>query len=296
MSEIYEGESTVRFVIPNSATITSATAYQKLYDQTGVLEETPTVLTYTSAQLSESPTDKEVLVNVTPVSSFPVEFWVNLVYNDGSAKTKREQFQVVTPYVSVEEIVAAGGLDMYDHTMPNYRSPEQVREMEALARKVIEAYTGRRFYHEYLSIRVEGTNLTELFFPREIQSVDLVLHDVTEEVIYSETTGSYVVSPSGHLLVVEDDSGDRYGFPEGYHYTAIGIFGYESVPYDIQLAAKQLAVHYLCNDAAGANNYIDQFKFGESQTRTHRLAFIGTGLRSVDLLLDPYRFDHYVVL
>lgn len=297
MSEVYEGEETVTFVLLDSVTITSVTGYQVLYDDSAQPVEISTALSYTETPIGGTPTHKEVEVNVYDLSSWPTDFFVHVVYDDaGTQKTIKQKFLVVRPYATVQEIAAAGGFDLDDDSKPNYRSYATIREHEAVARKVIEAYTGRTFKREYTAVKLDGTDQTELYCPYEVQWVGLVTHNKTEEAIYSSTTGSVVVSPSGHLLTILDDQNYKYGFPEGYNYTVVGIFGEDVVPYDIQLAAKQLAVHYLCQDAGAANAYVDQTKWGESQTRTNRLGFVGTGLRTVDIILDPYRFHDIRVL
>jgi hypothetical protein len=296
MIEVYQGELTVSVMIPNAYTVTAVTITQKMYDDvTGDRVDEDTTPAYTEEPIGATPTHKYVHVDVSNVSGWPSPFTIRIdVLVDGDSKFIKSSYDIVVPYATVDEIVAAGNIDLEDINSSNYKTYQQVRDAEAIARHTIESYTGRFFGRSYSKWDVQGTDKTVLFSDEHILWLGAVFHD--DEAIYDSDTGSYEVSESGHTFEVKDDDGERYGFPEGYKYSVIGIFGNDDVPYDVTLAAKQLAVHFLCSDSATQNNYIDQVKFGESANRYNRLAFYGTGLHNVDLLLNKYRFHNYKVL
>jgi hypothetical protein len=215
---------------------------------------------------------------------------------DGSTpRVIKSYYDVVSPYATVQEIVASGNFNISDINARNYKSPTTIRDMESVARHVINAYTGRQFGRFYDTRTFDGTDKDRLYSDEHFSWVGAV-SVVGGDILYTETNGNEVeISPSGHLVSILD-GGETLGFPEGYRYRVTGIYGEKSVPYDIQLAAKMLTIHYLCEDASKQNKYIEQTKFGESALKTNRLAFAGTGLMAVDRILEPYRIGTFRVL
>lgn len=296
MIEIYEGELAVTFIVKNSYTIQSVKGYQTLYDNEGNPTEVETVLLYTSTPIGSTPVEKTLEVDVSGLSQWPAPFRVQINMLDGSTpRVIKSHYAVVQPYATVNAIALSGGVNITDQNAPNYKSPNLVRDMESVARHVINAFTGRTFGRFYDSRAFEGTDKDRLYSDEHFSWVGAVSVE-GGDVLYDDTTTTTTeISPSGHLLFVKDGD-ERLGFPEGYKYRVVGIYGEPSVPYDVQLAAKMLTIHYLCEDAAQQNQYIDQIKFGESATRTNRLAFSGTGLMAVDRILEPYRIGTFRVL
>lgn len=296
MIEIYEGEISVTFVVDNTFTIESITGFQTLYDTSGTREQVSSVLTYASEPIGDTPTEKLITVDVSELSQWPAPFRIEIEMLDGiTPRTIKSEYSVVQPYVSINQIALSGGINISDPDGPGYKSPSLVRDMESVARHVINAYTGRTFGRFYESRTFDGTDRDRLYSDEHfvwVGAVSISGGEVLYDGVLPTTTE---VSPSGHLLFVNDGD-DRLGFPEGYRYRVVAIYGESSVPYDIQIAAKMLSIHYLCEDVAQQNKYIDQIKFGESATRSNRLAFAGTGLMAVDRILEPYRIGNFRVL
>jgi hypothetical protein len=296
MIEIYEGEATVSQVVPVTYDVTAVTITQRMYSSvTGERDDEIVTPAYTEENIGNTPTHKYVHVVLGDISQWPTSFELRIdVEIDAVPRFIKVDYNVVTPYVSVVEIALAGELDMDNPASPNYKSYNTIRDMESLARHIIESYTGKFFGRSYDKWDADGTDSTELYSSDKVVWVGAVMHD--DDVIFGENTGTCEVSDSRNLISVKDDGGESYGFPEHYSYSVIGIKGEDSVPYDVVLAAKQLAVHYLCNDSATTNKFIDQVKFGESANRWNRQAFSGTGLHAADLLLGKYRFHNYKVI
>jgi hypothetical protein len=293
--EIYEGEITTTMVIKNSWDVLSVTGYHSLYDELGNATEVDYALPVTEEPIGEVPLYKNLTVDVSAGSEWPTNFRIEVVVDDnGTERTIKNYYSVVTPYVLTEEIIISGGFNTTSQDAPNYRPYQTIREMESLARHIIEGYTGRMFGRTYTAMDFDGTDKDMLYCDEHFLWVGAVA--VRDEAIFAPALDTTVeISPSGHLLYIRD--GDEHlGFPSGYKYRVVGIFGENDVPYDVTLAAKMLAIHYLCNDSAQQNAYVDQVKFGESATRTNRLAFAGTGLLAVDRLLEKYRFHNFRVL
>jgi hypothetical protein len=296
MIEVYQGELTVSILVPYAYVVTDVTITQEMFDSvTGARADVESTPSYTQEPIGLTPTHKYVIVDVSGVSGWPTPFSIRIdLLVDGDPKFIKSSYEVVVPYATVSDIASAGNFDTDNELASNYKSYQQLRDAEAIARHTIEADTGRFFGRAYSKWTVQGTDKTVLYSDRHVTWLGAVFHD--DEAIYDEDTGSYELSDSAYCISVKDDDGENYGFPEGYAYSVIGIFGEDDVPYDITLAAKQLAVHFLCSDSAIVNNYIDQTKFGESANRYNRLAFSRTGLQNVDLLLNKYRFHNYKVL
>jgi hypothetical protein len=293
MIEIYEGEINVSFIVKDSYTIQNVRGYQTLYDDRSMPEEVMTPLLYTSVT---SGTDKTLTVDVSGLSSWPAPFRVEINMLDGvTPRVIKSYYAVVQPYVSVASIVASGGISITDINAANYKSPSLIRDMESVARHVINAYTGRQFGRFYEARTFDGTDRDRLYSDEHFSWVGAVSVG-GGDILYTQTNGNSIeISPSGHLLYVKDGE-SPLGFPEGYRYRVTGIYGENSVPYDVELACKMLSIHYLCEDSVKQNQYIDQVKFGESGLRANRLAFAGTGLMAVDRILEPYRIGNFRVL
>lgn len=294
MIEIYRNEPYVTVVIAPGLQVTGVAAYQYLYNDAGEM-----IRSQLSPEFDFQPGEEgeysNVVVDVADITDWPTRFDIAVsVTKYGNPETIVSEFNVIYPYATPYEIAVAAGMQTESETLPNYVSLNDIREMEALARLTVEAYTGKRFGRFYEKVSVPGTDDDYLYSNEQIDWIGLVLHD--DDVIYSDSVGSYSVSPSGSVLKVRDDSGSYVAFPEGYSYDVVGIFGSAFIPRDVNMAAKQLAVFFLCGDAATTNKYIDQVKFGEAADRYNRLAYIGTGLRSADLLLAKYRMGNFEVI
>jgi hypothetical protein len=289
MIEVYSGEPTVEITLPDAYTITAVAVSQ--------LDAAPVTPVYTVSAPFGSPAKKTVTVDVIEQTSWPAEFSIRIDLLVGSTpRFAKYDYRPVVPYVSVEDIASAGGLSLTDSDSPSYRSYSDVKEMETLARHIVEAYTGKFFGKEYGVRRGEGTDSASLYSGSPIVWIDSVTHDDDVLFSWSDSIGSSEISPTGHTVEIKDESGERYGFPENSKYEIAGIFGMNSVPTDVDMATKMLAVHFLCSDSAAHNSYIEQIKFGESANKYNRLAFAGTGLLAADTLLQKYRFHNYKVL
>jgi hypothetical protein len=293
--EIYEGEPTVIVLLDDSHDLVSVKAYRSIFNDSGRREVEEIEPPFTNTLISNSAA-REIAVDVSELSQWPAPFRLEIQYYDGpTLRTVKNSYDVVTQYAGVEDIAISGNVSITDTFAQNYQPWTVVREMESLARRTVEAFTGISFGRRYKKVQVDASDSTSLYLDEELSWVGAVFHD--EEMIYGPGLDSTVnISDTGRLIEVYDSSGDKFGFPSGFNYYVVGIFGPEEVPYDVELATKQLAIFYLCADSSTMNKYVEQIKFGESAVKTNRMAFTGTGLRSVDLLLDHYRFHRYKLI
>jgi len=289
MSEIYESQTQVVLQIPNADTITSVKASQVRWDYERPPLEIVETASYTVG--SESPL-KNVSINI-PATFKMADFNVEIITNSG---TFRDSYERVVPYASVDQLAHAAGVQHTDPAGDNYRSEDDIKQIESLTRAVIESETGRCFGKWYQAYDLEGTETHVLYSSEPVLDVDLLrTHD---DILYGPDTVDidYAVTPSGHGVELFEDIDIYYGFPDGYTYMLVGTFGYNKVPADINHAAILIGSTYLCSPASYWNRYVEQTKFGESQTKFHRLAFAGTGNAAADIILQKYQFHRYFII
>jgi hypothetical protein len=289
MSEIYEDQTQVVVQVPTADTVQSVSTYQDIWDY----DRPPVNLAYgASYSVGSGSPLKDVTVTLPGVLKMS-DFTLEVVTNN---RTIREQHSRVVPYATVDQLASAAGVQYTDPQADNYRSEDEIKQIESLARTVIESITGQCFGKWYTAYDIEGTESQVLYSSNPILSVDLLrTHD---DVLYNADTldVDYAVTPSGHGLEIFEDVDIYYGFPDGYTYMLAGTFGYERVPTDIMHAAILIGSTYLCSPASYWNRYVEQTKFGESQTKFNRLAFVGTGNAAADIILQKYQFHRYFVI
>jgi hypothetical protein len=289
MSEIYESQTQVIIQIPAADIITSVRASQVRWDYERPPIEIVESATYTVD--TESPL-KNVSIDI-PGTFEMTDFSVEVITNSG---TFRGSYERVVPYATVDQLAAAAGVQYTDPAGDNYRSEADIKQIESLARTVIESITGRCFGKWYTAYDLEGTETRVLYSSEPILFVDLLrTHD---DILYGPDTTDvdYAITPSGHGVELFEDVDIYYGFPDGYTYMLVGTFGYDKVPADINHAAILIGSTYLCSPASYWNRYVEQTKFGESQTKFNRLAFVGTGNAAADIILQKYQFHRYFVI
>jgi hypothetical protein len=289
MSEIYDSQTQVIIQIPAADIITSVRASQVRWDYERPPIEIVEAATYTVD--TGSPL-KNVSIDI-PASLEMADFSVEVITNSG---TFRGSYERVVPYATVDQLATAAGVQYTDPAGDNYRSEADIKQIESLARTVIESITGRCFGKWYTAYDLEGTETRVLYSSEPILFVDLLrTHD---DILYGPDTTDvdYAITPSGHGVELFEDVDIYYGFPDGYTYMLVGTFGYDKVPADINHAAILIGSTYLCSPASYWNRYVEQTKFGESQTKFNRLAFVGTGNAAADIILQKYQFHRYFVI
>lgn len=207
-----------------------------------------------------------------------------------------DKVAVVTPYAEIDNIALEAGLSLTPGDS-NYKSIDEITRAETQARRAIEAYTGQFFGRRGGSEYAEAAGNEILTLSEPVIQVNAVYYgtrkiydhlEVDNEAVFETSpTGQSIV---GYLPLTDGSRSDTYASFARYNkYIVEGIFGYETVPADIQEAATVLAAFYLCKDSTYWNRFIKQVKFGESQMAYDTRAFGGTGVAYVDMLLDPYR-------
>ncbi len=225
---------------------------------------------------------------------------------------------VVTPYASLAEVIQDLGLGT-DPSDPNYKSYHELVMAEKFARKVIENYTGQRFYLYDGTETIMGSGSDILPLPFKIDTLhelyqnDILLVDNINNV--NNWISSPLVSETGFGLRVDRSNtldntvyvangmvppsiNDYYGgaFMKDVKYRVQGKFGWADVPDNVEQATIQLIGDYFSKDRIWTNKYLKSIKTFDWQFEYLSDAYRGTGNAYADQLLYPYVITSMVVI
>lgn len=203
-----------------------------------------------------------------------------------------EEYAVVTPYAPWS----------YFQSKTTY---SEYLECERIARKVIDWYCGQSFGKIEAVYSVEGSDTNGLRMPRRLLS----LTEVRWQDIY--TNPSVITAPSPYDGWVEYNwelmangwilrtprSRSRldaaypvkFSFKRNTSYNVEGVWGYSSVPTNVEDAAKILIANLLCKDQKYRDKYLESIATGDWDIKFMKEAFEGTGSVTADQLLADYR-------
>ena len=239
-------------------------------------------------------------------------------YIEGSFVQKRHNLFVVQPYIDLTQAVDELGIGS-DPSDPNYKSYAELQDAEGYARRIIEAYTGQRFY-EYFDSHTgygDGTDvlpmpfrITELkeLYSNDIKLIDVALgiQDFGYDVQISESRfalrinranliDNTVYTANGFVPpTINDGSGG--GFSRGIAYKVEANFGWERVPDEVEIACLELMKDYFSRDKIWRNKYLHSVQSFDWHFEYNTGAFIGTGNLYVDQLLLPYVLTQMVLI
>lgn len=237
---------------------------------------------------------------------------------DGEEVSKEHVLYIRTPYVELAQAMDSLGIGT-DPSDPNFKSYAELSEAEQYARRVIENYTGQRFYlYDDLHV-VYGDDSDSLRLPfrlntlHELYSNDILLLDTINDinnwgytVQISEScfgirlnranmldntvyTANGMVPPS-----VNDFTGGA--FSKGVSYRVQGRYGWPEVPDDVETACIELMRDYFSKDRTWRNKYLNSVQSFDWHFEYNTGAYIGTGNIYVDQLLLPYVLTQMVVI
>jgi hypothetical protein len=243
---------------------------------------------------------------------------------EGVLLQKEHKLFVVTPYVDITQAADVLRLGS-DPSDPNYKSYFEIAEAERYARKVIENYTGQTFslYNDVHTVYGAGADVLPLPFKlstlHEMYENDIMILDYVGEadtsVNENQWTYNTVISESGFGIRINranmlDNTvyvangmvppsinySDGGAFRKDSVYRVAGVYGWEYVPDEVELAAIELMKDYFSKDKVWRDKYMKSistfdWKF-EYQADTYR----GTGNVYVDQILLPYVVSQMVVI
>jgi len=242
--------------------------------------------------------------------------WEYSVY--GNAVSKEHKVFVQVPYTDIPQAIDALGIGT-DPSDPNYKTYAELLEAERWARKVIENYTGQQFYlYEDLQV-VYGSGSDILPLPyrlselHELYSRDILLLDTINNV--NNTSYSIQVSESGFGIrvnradmldntvyvangMVSPSIHDNINgvFTRGVAYKVEGIYGWNAVPDEVELACIELMRDYFSKDKNWRNKYLSNIQTFDWNFEYNSDSFKGTGNVYVDQILSSYVLTQMVVI
>jgi hypothetical protein len=272
---------------------------------TAIEEETNPGTYYITLPLSITSRNR----NLKIVWMFPVS---------GQTETLTTYCDVVTPYVSIAEVIDDLNLGA-EHTDPMYKSYHDMRMAEKYARKMVEYYTGQKFYLFDDEFTVMGNDSDTLPLPRKMHSLHS-LHQ-NDQLWIDNINGinylGYTIEPttSGFGIKVNQAAlldGDTYIangmvppsihdvspniFKRGKQYTVKARFGWTSVPDEVEQATIEIMRSYFSKDRIWKDRYVTKISTTDWNFQYASDAFSGTGSAYADKLLLDYVVTQMVVV
>lgn len=204
--------------------------------------------------------------------------------------TVEHDYQVVTPFATVDEIKAA-------MSVPASKTDDQIKRVERRVRKKIQNIT-RQTFGRWAGVKtIVGTGESKVRLPDRIITLNSV-------------TGPYAVAVTGYALrndgwwlevaplapdgdwvftnVIADPTDMFGGFSADVEYQVDALWGYYDVPDDIKEAALLLIEDELCPSSEFRNKYLKSVTYADTDLEFDGRAWYGTGNASVDNLLAAH--------
>lgn len=298
----------------------TVTVYDVTQDHTLVTLVSPDVALYT-LDTDKLETDIGVYEVILPIAITEKSKNLKLrweYYVDGNFVYKDHKLFVVTPYTDIEQATESLGLGS-DPSDPNYKTYNEILAAERYARKVIENYTGQVFslYDDVQVVYGAGTDVIPLpYRVSEIHSItqnDVLLVDYINDI--NNWGYALNISESGFgIRVNRADMIDNtvytangmvppsinYGswgvFAKGVTYRVDGLYGWEEVPDEVELACIELMKDYFSKDKVWRNKYLHSVQSFDWHFEYNQESYRGTGNVYVDQLLLPYVLTQMVVI
>lgn len=217
---------------------------------------------------------------------------------------------LIRPYATPERI-----LQLADIPGSASANTELLRKLEKKARLSLNSYIGDNFYKEKRILTVFGQNADIITTPIPIQRIDKVYED--DLLVYERDNSTYqldfpleIDSSKTRIKIVNSSTNNKeiLEFPkfsvfyyEGifrkdFAYKIDGIWGWEYIPADIELATSLLVEDYLCNDSNIRNKNIAELSNDSYDIKYSSDFSTGTGNLLVDNLIAKYKEARYMVV
>jgi len=237
---------------------------------------------------------------------------------NGNVVTHNTFCDVVTPYANLAEAIEDLGLGT-DPSDPKYKTYHELQMAEKYARKVIESYTGQRFYLYNDTTFAYGSGSDILPLPYRIYGLrilaanDTLLIDSINDINYWGWNPEIIEGGFG-LKAIQSNTLDQTTyianglatptinalqgdpFLNGMRYKIEGAFGYEDVPDNVEQAAIQLMGDYFSKDKLWTNKYVKRVQTFDWQFEYNSEVYKGTGNAYADSLLYPYVLSNMLVI
>jgi hypothetical protein len=249
----------------------------------------------------------------------PRKFKLEWTYAIGSELVKHySTVDVVRPYIYLVDAIE--DLDFVtDPSDPNNKTYHELIMAEKWARKTIESYTGQQFYlYNDLHV-VYGDGADSLRLPFKISE----LHELYENDILLVDTINNINNWSYDTQISESGFGIRINrasmldntvyiangmvppsindthngvFKNGSVYKIQGVYGWDTVPAEVNEACIHLMRDYFSKDRKWREKYLASVQSFDWNFKYNTGAFVGTGNLYVDQILLPYVLTQMVVI
>lgn len=217
---------------------------------------------------------------------------------------------LIRPYASPTRI-----LELVDIPASASANTDLLRRLEKKARLSLNSYIGDSFYKEKRTLTVFGQNTDIITTPIPIQRIDKVYED--DLLVYERDNSTYQldfpleIDDSGTRIKIVNSSSNNKEilefpkfsvfyyegiFKKDFSYKIDGIWGWEYIPADIELATALLVEDYLCNDFNIRNKNIGQLSNDSYNIKYGSDFSTGTGNLIVDNLIAKYKEARYMVV
>ena len=237
---------------------------------------------------------------------------------NGEEINKSHKVYVQTPYTDMSQAIDELGLGS-DYSDPNSKSYFELASAERYARKIIEDYTGQKFYlHDDVKV-VYGSGSDILPLPERIAEIhELYQNDI---MLVNKLSGldnwnyDTIISESGFGIrvnranmldntvytangMIPPTINDTWGgaFSRGSTYRVTGRFGWEEVPDEVDMACVQLMGHFFDKDRYWKDQYLKSVQTFDWKFEYSSDVNRGTGCAYSDKLLSSYVLNQMVVI
>lgn len=219
----------------------------------------------------------------------------------GQSGQRIDKVEVVTPYVTPEEIYR-------EYPQLASKTYDEIKGMERRVRKIIEDICNQSFGSRLKTVTIYGTDTYSLRLGERLARIDTVS---SNGIPINLTQVKLRTTEDGYNLYRwhEDDyydikrdvyysvfPGYTTYFKSNYYYTITGLFGWETVPNEINLAAKLLIGDLFCNENQWRQKGLKSVRAADWRFEFSDTAFTGTGNAEVDRLLSRFVHNNMVIL
>ena len=226
------------------------------------------------------------------------------------ASTTINYASIIRPYVTATRIRALADISstITDSTLEKY---------EKRARNFINATTGMSFYKEKDTVVVYGNNSDVLTLRDPIIRIDyiyeddILMYDAVSTASFNKfdydlepsvskrrikavggenSASAKTITDDRHIMEFPDMVVIPYDgiFKKDYAYKIVGVFGYNYIPSNIELATALIVEDYLCNDWSVRNKNVESMKTDSYEYKYASGFAGGSGNLLVDKLLSEY--------
>lgn len=255
--------------------------------------------------VSINPSRERFGFNLTP-SLETMDHRVKVVWSY-TGGTKTDYVDVVTPYASIDEF-----LDRHPEYGPGgkkEKSIEQLKEAERAARTIINAFVGQSFGKWSNTIQVigSGNGVVDLYSPvinieRMVSGTDLTGPNMMSNGLITMDGNSIIWQPRNAYEFATNEpvsysTGEtiyappvtRYGFKSGTLFTIKGIFGWDSVPNEINWCALQMMNDFFCREQIWRKRGAVSVRASDWRYEFNKAMINSTGDIDVDRVLSQFQ-------